>query len=101
MTLITTFILSNLLQNESGLLTVTIMGSLLANQKKISIKHIIEFIELAKALKKLGLRVLLVDTNPDNIGNANQKMLEARVAKMLFTIQRYFLISSAQVCAQR
>jgi NhaP-type Na+/H+ or K+/H+ antiporter len=54
MMVITTFVVSNLLQPESGLLTVTIMGILLANQKKVSIKHIIEF--------KENLRVILIST---------------------------------------
>jgi NhaP-type Na+/H+ or K+/H+ antiporter len=54
MMVITTFILSNLLQHESGLLTVTIMGIVLANQKKVSIKHIIEF--------KENLRIILIST---------------------------------------
>jgi hypothetical protein len=52
MTVLVTFVGSNLVQAESGLLTVTLMGVLLANQKWISIKHIIEF--------KENLRVLLI-----------------------------------------
>lgn len=54
MMVITTFILSNLLQHESGLLTVTLMGILLANQKRVPIKHIVEF--------KENLRVILIST---------------------------------------
>ncbi len=54
MMVITTFIISNFLQHESGLLTVTIMGILLANQKKVSIRHIVEF--------KENLRVILIST---------------------------------------
>ena len=54
MIVVTTFIVSNLLQHESGLLTVTVMGILSANQKKVSIKHIIEF--------KENLRVILIST---------------------------------------
>jgi NhaP-type Na+/H+ or K+/H+ antiporter len=54
MIVITTFIISNLLQPESGLVTVTILGILLANQKKVSIRHIIEF--------KENLRVILIST---------------------------------------
>ncbi len=54
MMVITTFIISNLLQHESGLVTVTILGILLTNQKKISIKHIVEF--------KENLRVILIST---------------------------------------
>ncbi len=46
------FALSNTLQSESGLLTVTIMGMILANQKYVIINHIIEF--------KENLRVLLI-----------------------------------------
>ncbi|MCB9419556.1 MAG: sodium:proton antiporter [Ardenticatenaceae bacterium] len=46
------FALSNELHPEAGLLTVTLMGILLANQKWVSIKHIVEF--------KENLRVLLI-----------------------------------------
>ena len=40
-----TFGISNLIQEESGLLTVTVLGILLVNQKEVSIHHIIEFKE--------------------------------------------------------
>ena len=40
-----TFGVSNLIQHESGLLTVTVLGILLVNQKEVSIHHIIEFKE--------------------------------------------------------
>lgn len=43
---------SNALQHESGLLTVTILGVALANQKKVSVRHILEF--------KENLRVLII-----------------------------------------
>lgn len=43
---------ANLLQSESGLLAVTIMGFAMANQKSISVQHIVEF--------KENLRVLLI-----------------------------------------
>ncbi len=46
------FTISNLVQEESGLFAVTIMGIYLANQRKISVKHIIEF--------KENLRTLLI-----------------------------------------
>lgn len=42
---IAAFVLSNIIQPESGLFTVTFMGILLGNQKKISIRNIIEFKE--------------------------------------------------------
>jgi hypothetical protein len=39
------FALSNWLMHESGLVTVTVMGIYLANQKSISIEHVVEFKE--------------------------------------------------------
>lgn len=39
------FTISNWLQHESGLVTVTVLGVLLANQKQISIRHVVEFKE--------------------------------------------------------
>ncbi len=46
------FVASNLIQAESGLFATTLMGITLANQKKVTVKHIIEF--------KENLRVLLI-----------------------------------------
>lgn len=43
---------SNLVHSESGLLAVTVMGSALASQKLVTVRHIIEF--------KENLRVLLI-----------------------------------------
>ncbi len=48
------FVLSNVFQPESGLLTVTLMGLFLDNQKLVSIKHIIEF--------KENLRVIIISS---------------------------------------
>ena len=39
------FALSNFLMEESGLVTVTVMGIFLANQKHLSIEHVVEFKE--------------------------------------------------------
>ncbi len=39
------FVASNWAQHESGLITVTVMGVLLANQKHIDIRHVLEFKE--------------------------------------------------------
>ena len=46
------FAASNSIVHESGLLTVTVMGIALANQKSVSVKHILEF--------KEHLRVLII-----------------------------------------
>lgn len=43
---------SNALQHESGLLTVTVLGIALANQSRVSVRHILEF--------KENLRVLII-----------------------------------------
>ena len=47
-----TFTISNVVQDESGLVTVTLMGIMLANQKTVPVKHVVEF--------KENLRVLLI-----------------------------------------
>ena len=47
-----TFTISNQLQQESGLVTVTLLGILLANQSTVSVQHVLEF--------KENLRVLLI-----------------------------------------
>jgi NhaP-type Na+/H+ or K+/H+ antiporter len=52
--LFTIFTLANLLQPEAGLLAVTVMGIGLANQKHVTIKHLVEF--------KENLSVLLVSS---------------------------------------
>jgi NhaP-type Na+/H+ or K+/H+ antiporter len=59
MGVITMFTLSHWLQPESGLLTVTLMGIVLANQKKVAIRHIIEFKENLRVLLLSVLFILL------------------------------------------
>ena len=59
MIVIASFTISNLLQHESGLLAVTIMGILLANQKSAKVKHIIEFKENLQVLLISALFILL------------------------------------------
>ena len=49
---VTVFAGSNYLQSESGLVTVTVLGLLLANQSVVTVKHVVEF--------KENLRVLLI-----------------------------------------
>ena len=48
------FAVSNMMQDESGLLTVTVIGAVMANQKGLRIRHIIEF--------KENLQVLLISS---------------------------------------
>lgn len=51
---ITAFVTSNHFQEETGLLTVTLFGAILANQRFVAVKHIIEF--------KENLRILLISS---------------------------------------
>ena len=53
------FALSNHLQAESGLVAVTLMGVMLANQKWIAVGHIVEFKENLRVLLISGLFILL------------------------------------------
>ncbi len=48
------FVVSNRIQHEAGLLTVTVMGIVLANQQRVEVRHVIEF--------KENLRVVLLST---------------------------------------
>jgi NhaP-type Na+/H+ or K+/H+ antiporter len=59
MTVIATFTISNVLQAESGLLTVTVLGVNLANQTRFDIRHIVEFKENLQVLLISSLFILL------------------------------------------
>jgi NhaP-type Na+/H+ or K+/H+ antiporter len=54
MIVVASFAVSNVLQPESGLLTATVMGVILVNQRRVDVEHIIEF--------KENLRVLLISS---------------------------------------
>jgi hypothetical protein len=53
------FAAANWIQEESGLLVVTVMGIVLANQKKVSIRHVIEFKETLTVLLVSCLFIIL------------------------------------------
>jgi NhaP-type Na+/H+ or K+/H+ antiporter len=59
MVVVGAFAVSDLLQAESGLLTVTIMGIVMANQKATPVKHIIEFKENLGVMLISNLFILL------------------------------------------
>ncbi len=59
MIVVTAFAASNVLQPESGLLTATLMGVALANQKRVDVKHIIEFKENLRVLMISSLFIIL------------------------------------------
>lgn len=72
---IAVFTLSNVVQGESGLLAVTVMGIYLANQKKVNVKHIVEFKENLRLLLLsflfiiLAARLTVTDINMLNISS--------------------------------
>jgi hypothetical protein len=53
------FAISNMLQHESGLLTVTVMGIIMANQRWASVQHIVEFKEDLRTVLLSILFILL------------------------------------------
>ncbi|MFV0415438.1 MAG: cation:proton antiporter [Chthoniobacterales bacterium] len=53
------FTVSNAIEKESGLLTVTVLGVLLANQRSVSVKHILEFKENLRTLIISALFLIL------------------------------------------
>lgn len=58
------FALSNYFQHESGLLTVTVLGILLANQKQIPVRHVFEFKENLRTLLISCLFIILAARVP-------------------------------------
>lgn len=56
---ILSFIVSNYIQKESGLITVTLMGVILANQKKLSVKSLLEFKESLRTMLISYLFIIL------------------------------------------
>lgn len=59
MILIAAFTFSDYIQKESGFVTVTIMGIVLANQREVSIKRIMEFKETLRVLFISSLFIIL------------------------------------------
>ncbi|MEZ6121752.1 MAG: cation:proton antiporter [Planctomycetaceae bacterium] len=59
MLVVTSFTISNLYAHESGLVAVTLMGVILANQHRVTIHHIVEFKENLTVLLISGLFILL------------------------------------------
>ncbi len=59
MVVVMSFTLANVLHHEAGLFTVTVMGIVMANQKAIIMRHIIEFKETLTVLLISGLFILL------------------------------------------
>jgi CPA1 family monovalent cation:H+ antiporter len=85
------FVLSNVVRPESGLVTVTVLGVTLANQKSVTIRHIAEF--------KEHLVVLLVSCLFILLGSRLelQVLREVTVGDALFLIAMIFVVRPASV----
>lgn len=59
MSVVIAYVSANAIQPESGLLAVTVMGITLANQKYVSINHIMEFKENLRVILLSGLFIIL------------------------------------------
>ncbi|NQV23981.1 MAG: sodium:proton antiporter [Rhodopirellula sp.] len=59
MIVVAVFVASNHLQHEAGLLTVTVMGIVLANRRDVDVRHILEFKENLSVLLISSLFILL------------------------------------------
>jgi NhaP-type Na+/H+ or K+/H+ antiporter len=59
MVIVLAFAVSNSLQDESGLLTTTLIGLVLANQSRVSVRHIAEFTENVQVILLGSLFILL------------------------------------------
>ena len=56
---VSTFAVSNHYAHEAGLVAVTVLGFLLASQKRVSVRHILDFNETLRVLFISGLFILL------------------------------------------
>ncbi len=85
------FVASNLFQSESGLVTVTVLGMYLANQKQVSLQHVAEF--------KEHLTVLLISCLFIVLGSRLNPMdlLELKLGGLAFVLSVIFVIRPAAV----
>lgn len=88
---LTAFAISNLLQPESGLLTVTIMGIVMANQSDFDIRHIVEFKETLQVLILSSLFILL------SARMQPQDLEQIGVPTILFVLFMIFIVRPVSV----
>ena len=84
------FAASNYFQHESGLLTVTIMGCILANQKYIRIGHVVEFKENLQMIL-LAVVFILLSAKTD------LEVIRTGYNSVLFVLVMIFIIRPAMV----
>ena len=90
---LTMFSLSNHVQNESGLLTVTVMGLVMANQKYVAIQKITEFKETLQVLLIASLFVVL------SARIERESLSQINVQTVIFVLMVLFLVRPLSVLA--
>jgi NhaP-type Na+/H+ or K+/H+ antiporter len=87
MFMFTAFVLANMVQDEAGLLAVTVMGLVLANQRLVSIRHVIEFKEtLALLLLSFLFIVLAANLQRSDLATLGWRSV-AFLALMMFLVR--------------
>ena len=90
------FAASNALQHESGLLAVTLMGIVAANQKDVSVQHILEFKENVRTLLISSLFVLLAARiSPDDLAQLDWRAA-AFLLSLLFVVRPLAVLASTR-----
>ena len=96
-TMLGTFALSNYLAHESGLLTVTLAGIVLANMKNVDVDDILEFKETLSVLLISGLFILLATRlDLESIAAIGIKGFFVLLALMLIARPLAIFLSSAK-----
>lgn len=85
------FVVANLVQAEAGLLAVTVMGSALASQKLVSVRHIVEFKENLRVLLISFLFIILAARIP------LYSLLETGLGGLLFLVALILLVRPVTV----
>ena len=94
------FTVSNLIEKEAGLLTVTVLGIALANQRAVSVRHILEFKENLRTLIISSLFLILSGRiAPADLGDALGKGLW--LLAFLILIGRPLSVFGALVSSKR
>lgn len=87
------FVLSNVMQAESGLLAVTVMGIALANQRWVDVRHIAEFKENLRTLL-LGVLFIVLAARVDL-----SALMQVGLASLAFTAFLIFVVRPASTFA--
>lgn len=94
MLVVGSFALSEVFQQESGLLTATIMGLVLANQNQVSVKHVLEFKETLTTLLVPILFIVLASRVDLNLIPYDKAESYYFLAALIFGIRPFAVLVS-------